>query len=317
MEYWEITRNRANATLPVWQTHVPALKVNGLGAGDLDTLTGQFEAKAQLRSEAQDDYDEASRAVGASLLKMKILGTKVPQIIDGQLSGNPAIDGGLERVFREAPRSQSGILARARVLKLVWETANELLAAAVPALPPITRAIQGVAQTAATLDAMEDGFEALLKTAAEKVKVLDSRRNELRALNRQVDVLAKNFYQIVKATYDPGDPAYDALDTIPVAAGQPGPESVDIAELNQGGPGGLNVLVSYEPGGGDHATTQVVEHMIEGVDADFGNAATLDPSGNTLGPFTVGQVVKVRTVAGNSTGTVTSAVRTITIETPI
>lgn len=57
--------------------------------------------------------------------------------------------------------------------------------------------------------------------------------------------------------------------------------------------------------------------MVEGVDSDFTHEAELDPSGNTLGPFTVGQVVKVRTSVTNSTGTRTSAVRTITIETPI
>ncbi|MCC6884198.1 MAG: hypothetical protein IT576_18710 [Verrucomicrobiales bacterium] len=46
-------------------------------------------------------------------------------------------------------------------------------------------------------------------------------------------------------------------------------------------------------------------------------AHSLDPSGNTIGPFEVGQVVHVMTQVSNSSGTRTSAVRTITIEEPI
>jgi len=40
-------------------------------------------------------------------------------------------------------------------------------------------------------------------------------------------------------------------------------------------------------------------------------------SGNTIGPFAVGQVVRVRTHVSNSDGERTSSVRTITITTPI
>ena len=56
---------------------------------------------------------------------------------------------------------------------------------------------------------------------------------------------------------------------------------------------------------------------MEGVDAEFGHTTALDPSGNMFGPFTVGQVVKVQTKVTNSTGSRTSAIRTITIEAPI
>jgi len=57
--------------------------------------------------------------------------------------------------------------------------------------------------------------------------------------------------------------------------------------------------------------------MVQGVDADFTHTAPLDASGNALGPFAVNQVVKVRTSTSNSSGTRTSAVRTITIGQPI
>ena len=50
MEYWEITEDRAIKTLPVWLTHVPTLKVNGLGPDEYEDLFDQFEPKAQERT---------------------------------------------------------------------------------------------------------------------------------------------------------------------------------------------------------------------------------------------------------------------------
>ena len=111
--------------------------------------------------------------------------------------------------------------------------------------------------------------------------------------------------------------AYEALEEIPTEGGTPAPEAIDINEVTQGGEDGLQVLVSYVADGGDHATTKLVEYMVEGVDADFINPVAIEPSGNALGPFVVGQVVKVRTRVSNSVGTRTSAVRMITIEEPL
>lgn len=317
MEYWEPTEDRASKTLPVWQTHFATLTVNGVAPEAYATLASQFEAKAQLRAAAQDVYDDSVRAARTTLLKMKIVGTKVPQIIDGQLGTNKDIAGGLAKVFRVSPRTESTIRTRARDLFPVWVKANGLLAAMTPPLPPITRPLQGVAQTAAMLDAMEDGFPGQQDDTQAKEELLVTARNNLRELDRTVDVLSKNFYQIARSLVDPGSAAWIALDGIPAEGGGSAPDSIEIDQLVQGGDDGLHVLLSYESGGGDGATTKEAEYMIVGVDADFAHAVTLDASGNAFGPFTVGQVVKVRTKVSNSSGVRTSAVRTITIETPL
>lgn len=199
----------------------------------------------------------------------------------------------------------------------MWLKANALLAATTPPGAPITRAIQGVPQTVVMLDALADGLTPQQKTAQDKEEVLLAKRSELRALDRTVDQLNKAFYQVAKNTFDPGSAAYDALAGIPTESGSPAPETIQIEELVQGGEEGRQVLVSYEPDGGDHATTKEVQWLVVGVDEDFTNTVPLDASGNALGPFTVGQVVKVRTRVGNSVSTRTSAVRTITIEEPI
>jgi hypothetical protein len=220
-------------------------------------------------------------------------------------------------VFRIAPRFGPSILSRARALYPVWVRANTALAALTPPAAPITRPIQGTPQTAALLKALLDGFTDVSKEQDDQEAMLDKKRSELRALDRQTDQLSKNWYQVVKNTYDPGSAVYEALASIPVETRTPAPDPIDLQPLEQGGDDGLHVLVSYEPGGGAHATTKEVEYMVEGVDADFGHAVDLDASGNLLGPFTVGQVVRVRTKVSNSSGARTSAVRMITIEEPL
>lgn len=62
--------------------------------------------------------------------------------------------------------------------------------------------------------------------------------------------------------------------------------------------------------------TITVEWLVEGVDTDFTHTAPVDPSGNALGPFTIGQVVKLRTRVTNANGTTTGSVRTLTILNP-
>jgi hypothetical protein len=296
---------------------MPTMKVGGTAADDFSSWIEGFEPKAQERTTAQDDADQKTRDAKTALLKMKILGIKVAQIIDGHFSDDAGMRDDLDDVFRIVPRSEPTILARARTLYPVWVRANAALAARTPPEDPITRKLQGTPQTAAMLKALLDGFTENVQQSDDAGSLLNKKRSELRALDRKVDRKAKDWYQVVKNTYDPGSPEYDALSQIPTEGGTPAPDAIDLQPLEQGGDDGLHVLVSYEPGGGDHATEKKVEYMVEGVDADFGHAVDVDPSGNTLGPFTVGQVVRVRTKASNSSGSRTSAPRSITIEEPL
>ena len=109
-------------------------------------------------------------------------------------------------------------------------------------------------------------------------------------------------------------PEYEALGSIPTEGGTPAPDPIEINTVTQGGEGGLQ---DYVPGGGAHATTKLLKWMVVGVDADFTNSVELEAGGNAVGPFVEGQVVKVITEATNSSGSRTSAERTITLEPPI
>ena len=180
MEYWEITKDRAQKTLPVWQTYVPTLKIGTTASADLDALVAQFEPLVQQRTTAQDDSDAAFRNVQASLLKMKILGTKVPLIIEGQLDENTGLMKDVDDLFGVNPRTESSILKRTRMLYAVWVRANT-------ALTPAQPAITGVAQTAAMLKTLLDGYTDLIKAAEDKEELLNQKRQALRTLDRQVD----------------------------------------------------------------------------------------------------------------------------------
>jgi hypothetical protein len=317
MEYWEITKQRAQQTLPVWAQYTPALKVGTQGTAELSTLIAGFEPLVQLRIAAQDEADAAYRAGQDALLRMKALGTKIPALIEGHLDENAALMRDVDDLYATNPRTESSILKRLRELLPVWARANAALAALSPAQPAITRVVGGVAYSVALAQALLDGYTAIVNTISTADEALDVRRTALRAHDRAVDQLSKRWYKIAKAQSDPGSALHDALGGITTEPGTPAPETIEIESIVQGGDSGLEVLVAYHPGGGAHATTRTIKWQILGQDDGFNHSAPLDMSGNALGPFVKGQVVKVITEVGNSTATRTTAARTITLGEPV
>ena len=87
---------------------------------------------------------------------------------------------------------------------------------------------------------------------------------------------------------------FRALQGIPKETGTAKPQPAEIANVTQGGTGGLQVLVAYVEGGGKHATTKQVKWQVAGTDAGFGRSAPWAAEGNALGPFEEGQTVRKR-----------------------
>jgi hypothetical protein len=317
MEYWEITKERAQQTMPVWTQYVPTLTVSGQDVADLGTLVAGFEPLAQQRTAAQDDYDAAFRSGQDALLRMKVLGTRVPALIEGHLDENEAIIRDVDDLYATNPRAESSILRRLRELLPVWERANTALAALTPPQPAITRVVGGTVYTVALAKTLLDGYTEVVNTISTKAEALDVKRAALRAHDRATDQLNKRWYKIAKAQSDPGSDLYEALEGITTEPGTPAPETIEINTVTQGGDTGLEVLVAYVPGGGAHATTKLVKWQIIGQDDGFNHSAPLDASGNALGPFVKDQVVKIITEVANSSGTRTTAPRTITIGEPV
>jgi hypothetical protein len=317
MEYWEITKARAQETLPVWTQYALTLKIGTQGTADLTTLIEGFEPLVQARTSAQDTADAAYRASQDALLRMKELGTRVPVIIEGQLDENEGIMRDVDDLYRNAPRAEGSILKRLRDLLPVWARANAALAALTPAQPAITRTVGGTVYTVAAAQLLLDGYTNLVKNQKDKEELLDVTRTALRTHERFTDQLNKRWYKVAKASSDAGSDLYEALSGITTEPGTPVPDTIEINTVTQGGEEGRQVLVAYVPGGGAHATTKRVRWQVVGVDADFTQTAPLDASGNALGPFTVGQTLRIITEVSNSVGTRTIAPRTITIQVPV
>jgi len=317
MEYWEITKQRAQETLPVWTQYLPTFKVGGQDTTGLSAYIDGFEPLVQLRTLAQDNFDACFRAGQDALLRMKALGTRVPALIEAHLDENTGIMKDVDDLYATPPRAESGILKRLRMLLPVWVRANTALAALTPADPPITRTVGGVNYTAATAKTLLDGYTAVINDLQDKLELLDRKRAELRAHDRAADQLNKRWYKAAKASHDPGSDVYEALAGITTEPTTPAPETIEINTVLQGGDEGLQVLVAYLPGGGAHATTKLIKWQVIGVDADFAHSAPLDASGNAVGPFTVGQTIKFITEVTNSVATRTTAPRTIVIAEPV
>jgi hypothetical protein len=316
MEPWEITKERAQITLPIWETHTPTLTIGELESSDLETMIDGYEPLVQARTDAQDVFDAANRAVAKSLSIMKTLSLRVPAIIEAQLSENEGIMDDVDDVQKVIPRSEPTILKRARILYPVWVRANAALAALETPQPPIKRVIAGVEYTAALLKGQLDGFTNLVKTMRDKKSDLKGAKLDLAKHDKAVDQLIKRWYKNAKASAEVGSDLEAALEDVPTEEGTPAPEVIEIDAVTQGGEGGLEVLVTYVAGGGAHATTKLVRWRV-GAGTDYPNSEALEAGGNALEPFTVGRVVTIITAVTNSTGTRTVAPRTITIETPI
>ncbi len=316
MEYWEITKDRAQQSLPVWVQFTPNMKINNLGHTDLDGFIDEYEPKVQARTAAQDEFDEAERAVQRSLLVMKILGTKVPAIIEGMLSDQTGLMKDVDDLYATTPKREGTVLKRARDLHPVWVRANTALTGTTPPQAALTRKVGGTIYTAALLKAQVDGFTDLVKTMRDKESALNLTRMALRSHDRKVDKMIKGWFKAAKADAEEDSDLATALEGIPTEQGTVAPETIEIATVLQGGEGGLQVLVSYVAGGGDHATTKSIKWQV-GAETNYPHSAPLDPSGNALGPFAEGAVVKIITEVSNSVGTRTTATRTITLGPPI
>jgi hypothetical protein len=142
-------------------------------------------------------------------------------------------------------------------------------------------------------------------------------RENLRAHDREADRLNKRWYRTVKQGTELSAALTAALEGIPTEPGTPAPDPIEIAAVTQGGEEGRQVLVAYVAGGGAHATLKEVQFTLPGDVVPFTHKVPLDASGNALGPYETGTVVTLRTSVSNSTGTRTSAPRTITIGEPI
>ena len=140
-------------------------------------------------------------------------------------------------------------------------------------------------------------------------------RTNLDTEEHSTDRLSKRYYQKLLAESRTNAALLAALGQIDTETDNL-PGTLSIGSVLQGGDDLLHILVAYVNGTGSNADERLLEWMVVGTDAGFTHTMAVDLSGNLLGPFLAGQTVKIRTRTVNTSGTSTSAVRTLVIQQP-
>ena len=315
MEYYQTIQNRTGQTVAVILQHIPGLKVGGVDANALLALADALGGLAQTRDNALADFDTAINAENQGCLAIQGMTLSLPQAAEGELDDTVITEAALidllDPVYAIVPRTTEAALERGHKTVSAVTKINTFLVAAVP----VRDAISAGSKTVATLTTEMNAQPAKEQTVEDRAVDVTSARTDLRVATTAVDRLNKRYYDKLSAEARTNAALAEALANITTTSGNL-PGTLGIRTLLQGGVNGLQLLVSYENGTYTSGATSTVEWMVEGVDTDFTHTATADPSGNALGPFTHGQVVKLRTRVTNANGTTTGSVRTLTILNP-
>lgn len=314
MEYYQAIQNRTGQTVAVINQYVPTLKVNAVDAAGLLAQADALNPLAQTRDNALTDSDAAVNAENQGFLTIQRLSLALPQSAEGELDDTVVTEAALidllDPAYAIVPRTTELALGRGKKVVSALTKINTFLVAQAPPRTAITAGGKGVADLTTAMNAQP----ALEQTVEDRAVDVTDARTALRSAAATVDRLNKRFYAKLEAEARTNPALAEALANITTGANLPG--TLGIVSILQGGVNGLQLLVSYENGTYTTGATSTLEWKVDGVDADFTHTAPADPSGNALGPFTVGQVVKLRTRVTNANGTTTGSIRTLTILNP-
>ena len=312
MEYWQSILERANATIPVFTQYFSTLKLGEVGLAEFNSMAALLPGLAQIRDNKVQAVDNARQAGDFSWMELRLISLKVPKIIEGVIDEKSGLLDDLVKVYGIIPWSPAKTTARCGLLAPVWEAANNWQLAQIPPRPVIIR--KGVEQgTFMSKIAQYFQFAQGEKTADHQ---LDEARRILREAARSLETYCIRFLTAALGLSDPGSAEEQALKNIPTTTTSQLPETLGIKFFAQGGTNGLQLLVTYEAYQLEPGETAIIEWMIVDTDPSFTHNAPYDASGNALGPFTVGQTIRIRTSVTNSHGTRTGGVRQLTLIAP-
>lgn len=282
----------------------------GVDAAVLAAQGLALDRLAQQRDHALAGYDSANNAERRGLLALQHLVLTLPKVVEAELDDHvheeSALIDLLGPVYAIKPRTTEAALSRGRKLASALERIDAYLAGLQPPRAGIVNDAQGLAELNAAMEAQTALAQALAHGSAR----INQARVALREAAVALDRLNKRFYARLQAQAR-ANPAL-ARAMAQIDTGVPNlPATLSIKEVLQGGEDNLHVLVAYDPAGLDAKADSTLEWQIAGVDPDFGRTARVDPSGNAIGPFSAGQLVKLRTRVRNGNGSATSAVRSL------
>ena len=315
MEQYQATLNRAMQTIAVIEEHIPGLTVGGVSTAAFASLANNLENTAALRDIAIANADAAANGENLNSLLIRTLVLALPQAAKSDLDEEKPVEAGLIDLLSEAfgitPRTTEMRLKRGKKVVAALMKINAFLAAQVPVRAAISAGGKNISHLNAAMGSQTGLEQVVENTKADETTA----RINLDTEEHTTDRLNKRYYQKLLAEARTNPTLATALAQIDTETDNL-PGTLSIASVLQGGDNQLHLLVAYVNGTGANADDRLLDWMVVGTDADFTHTTEVDLSGNLLGPFLVGQTVKIRTRTVNGSGTRTSAVRTLVIQQP-
>lgn len=312
METYQTVQNRGMQTIAVINQHIPSLSVGGITASAFASPVNNLTATAGARDAELVNYDQAVNAEHLAYLSIRTMVLALAQSAKNDLNEEVPVEAALIDLLAPAfvitPSTTELALKRAGKLIPALVKINAFNAAQVPVRPAVTAGGKSVANLQ-TAVAAQGPLEQAVEDRASDVQ---SARTTLETETHAVDRINKRFYGRLQAEARTNAALAAALSQIDTETDNL-PGTLSIRNVMQGGASTLHMLVSYVNGTGENADERFLEWMVEGVDTDFTHSMAVDLSGNQIGPFTVGQTVKIRTRTVNSSGARTCAVRSLVI----
>jgi hypothetical protein len=299
-------------TIAVINEHIPSLSVGGITAAAFASPVNNLSNTALVRDQALTNYDQAVNAEHLAFLAIRTMVLALAQAAKSDLNEEVPAEGALIDLlgpaFSITPSTTELALKRAGRLIPPLTKINAYNAAQVPARPAVTAGGKALADLQAAVTAQA----ALEQAVEDRASDVQTARQTLETETHAVDRINKRFYARLQAEARSNPAIAAALSQIDTETDNL-PGTLSIRNVMQGGASTLHVLVSYVNGTGENADERFLEYMVEAVDTDFVHSVAVDLSGNQIGPFAVGQTVKIRTRTVNGSGARTSAIRTLLI----
>lgn len=304
---WQTIHQRGQQTNAVWNTHAPAYTVGTLTLALHQADVAALPPAAQALTSQQDVVDAARADRDATCNLIKDLSTRVPRVLDGALEPGDPFHGDLEDIRAVEMTGLDTIITRGQRTRSLWEKVNARNAAAVPVQPPVVVGGKTVADLITALTALPVKTQAVEDARS----VLSDKRSDLRTLAARVDKNNKRWYAAWEGNFPVGSPERDALSQIDTGGGPvPVPTVLEIAPP-------LSVVnattaqINYSAGGGQHATTLVLQWHVVG-QPEWANSAPVElPSQLVSAPEFEQATVRFRTVVSNSAGEAISPVQEV------
>ena len=301
-ESWQTILARAQESIAVWTQHAPAFTVGELTLAAHQADAAMLEPAGQAVVTQEDAVDSARNARDTTMDFLKDLSIRAPRKMDGDFSAGDPFHADLKHIRAVEMTGLDTILTRGQRVLSLWEKLNTRNAAMVPPRPAFTVGGVAVATFAASLASLPTKTQAVETVGS----VLSDVRNDLLVLKERVHNNNIRWYAAWQGEWAEGSPELNALSQVDTNSGPtPMPTVLEFAPpltvVNA-----TTVQVNYAAGGGDHASSLMLQWYVTGEPEWSHEVAVELPSQQVSHPSFEQATAHFRTKAHNLTADVYS-----------